>query len=775
MQRGPAWLPALTIVLACGPPLRAELRGLVCGISTFRNQQSFPDLPGAANDASLIGDLLLLAGAAPANVKVLRDSDATRARLVSELEALMRRTGEGDTAVVAAATHGTLVIDNLAGDHRQPRDEQDSKNDAAIVPYDAEKGRPESLLIDDQLAWYLAQAKGEVVFIADTCDSVGMERGGLEFNDVAGLLPTDGTPLRGAIPKNPRVIALALKSAQRGAVQELRQIPAVKPIAAPAGALTYALYGAVLDSTWPSYSDLATRVDDLMRGWDRPYRLHVEGDQQKRGRPLFGQRPGVPDLERTVRLVNPRQRDVRRADLRPGRRHAPAGRRRDLDAAEGAHARLAILIGLNRNRDPRLTPLSGAEMDVRLLDDLLRTRGWETILLSREVGSAALEPTKANILRTLAGVAGVRGDEYDTIFVVFCGHGRLARAADGAEEAYLLNYDADLDPGKLASTAISLRDFAASLAHTKARTRIAMLDMCHPQDRSAMDLAARELDTEWIVITSAAASETAQELPVQPSDALLELAPLAARPGGLFSRMLLEALGRRTTDSNNDGDIDLWEAYLAAEKLCTAAVPRGPLALQSPSFRGSSAAAHAVRIGPTPCPPAADGLLTGFEAVQPPLIAFGSWYGGEAAGHESLVALAGGGTALQFDYDIPAGSRQGAGVWLRAAIEPPPAGFRAVVFDLLADEARPCPGELVIELKRPGVHLGKVRVTQRFQPAPGRWTTIQVPLVGAPPVGTHLSTDTELVLTVDTDLPASQRQGRFTIDNVYLIAASEGD
>ncbi len=83
-------LAAVTLFVAFGPPERTTPAkwALVVGISDYTHfgDEIGGDLPGAANDARAVADVLVNRyGFSPDNVKLVLDGDATRERLATEL------------------------------------------------------------------------------------------------------------------------------------------------------------------------------------------------------------------------------------------------------------------------------------------------------------------------------------------------------------------------------------------------------------------------------------------------------------------------------------------------------------------------------------------------------------------------------------------------------------------------------------------------------------------------------------------------------------------
>lgn len=126
------------------------------------------DLKGCVNDARAWAGLLVEHyGFPPADVKVLLDAEATKAKIVAGLKALLARAKAGDRLVFTNASHGTYVADDTG----------DEEYDEAICPYDCDK----HLLIDDELRELFAGLPTGVSLsvISDSCHSGTLTRAAL--------------------------------------------------------------------------------------------------------------------------------------------------------------------------------------------------------------------------------------------------------------------------------------------------------------------------------------------------------------------------------------------------------------------------------------------------------------------------------------------------------------------------------------------------------------------------------------------------------------------
>lgn len=135
-------------------------KALCVGINDYPYEGS--DLNGCVNDAKAWAGLLTAHYDFPsADVKLLLDSQATRANVIAGLKALLAAAKAGDVLVFTNSSHGTYVADT-SGD--------EPKYDEAICPYDC----ADNLLVDDELRELFSASLPKDVHltvISDSCFS----------------------------------------------------------------------------------------------------------------------------------------------------------------------------------------------------------------------------------------------------------------------------------------------------------------------------------------------------------------------------------------------------------------------------------------------------------------------------------------------------------------------------------------------------------------------------------------------------------------------------
>lgn len=135
-------------------------RALCVGINDYPFEGN--DLQGCVNDANAWAALLIdHFDFAPADVRILLDSEATKTAILSGLDELIAGGEAGDVLVFTNSSHGTYLTDESG-------DEPD-RYDEALCPYDCDT----NLIIDDELRARLNAVKPGVSFtiISDSCHS----------------------------------------------------------------------------------------------------------------------------------------------------------------------------------------------------------------------------------------------------------------------------------------------------------------------------------------------------------------------------------------------------------------------------------------------------------------------------------------------------------------------------------------------------------------------------------------------------------------------------
>jgi hypothetical protein len=179
-------------------------KALCIGINDYPGTQL--DLAGCVNDAN---DWAAALKARGFTVQTMLDGQATKARMVSAISALVNGGQNGDSLVVTFSGHGTYAPD-ASGDEPDGLDE-------ALCPHDIKQGQA---LIDDEIHQLFAGRKPgvNIVLISDSCHSGTVIRQAPPDPDAEGPRPRfmpmgawlpEGQLPRGASGKPLTAVALA--------------------------------------------------------------------------------------------------------------------------------------------------------------------------------------------------------------------------------------------------------------------------------------------------------------------------------------------------------------------------------------------------------------------------------------------------------------------------------------------------------------------------------------------------------------------------------------
>ena len=208
----------------------------------------------------------------------------------------------------------------------------------------------------------------------------------------------------------------------------------------------------------------------------------------------------------------------------------------------------AVVIGIERYRE-QLPPATGARRDAERFAALLR----ESFGVPADQIKVALDDhaTRADLEKHLRWLHGNAGPN-SRIYFFYSGHG----APDPTKgTAFLLPYDGD--PAYVDQTAMPLAEVLARLGATRAKEVFAFVDACFSGagGRSVLPAGARPL-------------VQVKETRAGPRVALLSASsgveisgPTADGRGGLFTHLLLQALGSGRADSDGDGRITMAELH----------------------------------------------------------------------------------------------------------------------------------------------------------------------------------------------------------------------
>lgn len=174
----------LLILLLVSPCSAQTSRALLVGIQDYPKNSGWSQIH-AHNDLQIVSATMRAAGVR--DLRILRDSQATHAAVVSSMKRLSKEVKEGDRVLVFFSCHGQWITDTNADEKAiNPRD----RYDESLIPYDAQisynwKGRGykgQNHLVDDELNLLLdgirqaLGSKGQLLVLYDACQSGDLDR-----------------------------------------------------------------------------------------------------------------------------------------------------------------------------------------------------------------------------------------------------------------------------------------------------------------------------------------------------------------------------------------------------------------------------------------------------------------------------------------------------------------------------------------------------------------------------------------------------------------------
>jgi hypothetical protein len=228
-----------------------------------------------------------------AGVKLLIDAQATKAKMVAALKALLAGAKSGDVLVFTNSSHGTYVADSS---------QDEEIYDEALCPYDC----AENLLVDDELRGLFGNLPMEVKLsvISDSCFSGTVTRAA-----VAEVIPGLKTPddrrvrflspaLRGdAVLENPWKAKpkRQIKYPESGMKEVLLTGCSDREYSYDAmiggryhGAMTYFALQAIREANYaPTWQQMYTQLANAIDSAGYPQHPQLEGQRSKKKRTIF--------------------------------------------------------------------------------------------------------------------------------------------------------------------------------------------------------------------------------------------------------------------------------------------------------------------------------------------------------------------------------------------------------------------------------------------------------------------------------------------------------
>jgi hypothetical protein len=243
-------------------------RAVCVGINNYPG--IFNDLKGCVNDAQDWSALLQGLGF---NVRLMLDSQATRASVRAALQGLVNATNAGDIAVFTYSGHGTQVVDS-GSDEGDPYDE-------AICLYDGN-------VIDDELRSILRglHPQATLVVISDSCFSGSVTRLAGENAIPRFIPPLDSTSGRVArrpflLPEAdmPEILITGCSDSEYSYDAEFD--------GRPNGAMTALALGVIRQNPNATYREFHAGLRTFLPSEEYPQSPQLEGSESNKDRRLF--------------------------------------------------------------------------------------------------------------------------------------------------------------------------------------------------------------------------------------------------------------------------------------------------------------------------------------------------------------------------------------------------------------------------------------------------------------------------------------------------------
>lgn len=252
------------------------------------------DLNGCVNDARAWAELLVNHfGFSVSDVRVITDSEATKADIVGGIKNLLAGARSDDVLVFTNSSHGTYVADT-SGD--------EPMYDEALCPYDT----AENLLVDDELREIFADVPQGVhlTMISDSCHSGTVTRAAIGEN-LPGLATPDDRRVRFLSPalRGDPVLENPFKAMPKKAVKypesKMNEVLLSgctdKEYSYDAliggvyhGAMTYYALQVIRAANYRiTYDQLRTRVNFLLAEAGYPQHPQLEGNRLHKRRQIF--------------------------------------------------------------------------------------------------------------------------------------------------------------------------------------------------------------------------------------------------------------------------------------------------------------------------------------------------------------------------------------------------------------------------------------------------------------------------------------------------------
>lgn len=351
-------LQFILMALLCSASLFAQKRhALIIGIDTYKpdskvqtqvmaqgdgpNRAGWSNLDGCVNDAKSIKELMMAKfGFRNEEFRELYNGEATRDRIIAELEGLIKVAKKGDIVLIYYAGHGSQVKNSLS--------KEMDKKDESMVPADSYKGAKD--IRDKELAALfnkLVEKGVTLTVIYDSCHSGSIGRGPLAGDPPkTRYLPEDPSDVADPTeaPEPEKNGALIISAAQDYEfAKEARDANGN-----PHGAFTLAFLTAMqsLPAT-VSVKDLFASIRANMKYSNQSQEPVLAGNEVRQNATLFGQDRGSLPKATLVAVIDKRGDEI---EMQGGYAVGikPGTRLRRIDGKDTFLIEISSMKGVNR-------------------------------------------------------------------------------------------------------------------------------------------------------------------------------------------------------------------------------------------------------------------------------------------------------------------------------------------------------------------------------------------------------------------------------------------
>jgi len=266
---------------------------------------AWQNLSGCVNDATAVKEMVKVkfGFADESKMVFIKNHEATRARILQELNHLVDVSQKGDIVFIYYAGHGSQVTNSKSAEA--------DKKDETMVPADAYKGVKD--IRDKELATLFNKLveKGVVLtVIYDSCHSGSIGRGSMDDNPpVKRFLQGDLADVKDGkvYPKPEEKGALIFSAAQDEECAEEQK----DENGTPHGAFTNALLKTLQTLPTTSSADVIFKsIRGILKYYGKVQEPVLAGTEQRKNGTLFGEdRSSMKNNETTVAIINQKNKD----------------------------------------------------------------------------------------------------------------------------------------------------------------------------------------------------------------------------------------------------------------------------------------------------------------------------------------------------------------------------------------------------------------------------------------------------------------------------------